>query len=163
AGSTSRGATTRARTRYPCSAAGRGPRGGREDATGCAQEGQDGRRGERGDDQEHPQAERGREGSVTNGTTPTRGLASIRVTGRHRKGRGDLDARAARIQRIGLLHPIVIQPDGTLITGQRRLEAIRKLGWSQVPVRVLADSDDVVQLLLAERDENTCRKDFTPS
>src|SRR5262249_42590870 len=60
---------------------------------------------------------------------------------------------------IGLLHPVVITPDGVLIAGQRRLEAHRRLGRPDVPVRVI----DLDQVLRGEREENVLRKDFTPT
>jgi ParB-like chromosome segregation protein Spo0J len=66
---------------------------------------------------------------------------------------------AANIADIGLLHPIVITPDGTIIAGKRRLEACRLLCWESVPVRVV-DIDAIVRGELAE---NNFRKDFTPS
>lgn len=54
---------------------------------------------------------------------------------------------------------MVITPDGTLIAGERRLAAVRSLGWVDVPVRVV-DLDEIVR---GEFDENTVRKDFNPS
>lgn len=61
--------------------------------------------------------------------------------------------------RHGLLHPVVIKSDGTLIAGHRRLEAARSLGWEDIAVTVI----EVEDLLSAERDENAERKDFTPT
>lgn len=83
----------------------------------------------------------------------------VRVNGRHRIDVGDIDALAKSIGGRGLLHPIVVTSDHRLICGYRRLMAVRQLGWTKVDVRVV-DPDD---LLLAERDENEVRKDFTPS
>jgi N6-adenosine-specific RNA methylase IME4 len=84
---------------------------------------------------------------------------SIRVGERHRKDLGDIEGLARSINEIGLLHPIVVRPDGTLIAGERRLAACRLLGWQEVPVTVI-DLENVVK---GERDENMARKDFTPS
>ena len=50
---------------------------------------------------------------------------------------------------IGLLHPIVIRPDGKLIAGERRLRAAKLLGWTEIPVTVV-DLDDVVRGEFAE-------------
>ncbi len=36
-------------------------------------------------------------------------------------------------------------------------------GWSEVPVLVAANLDDVANALRAERDENTCRLEFAPT
>lgn len=87
----------------------------------------------------------------------------VRVGDRHRKDFGDIDALALSITTIGLLSPIVVDKDNNLVTGHRRLTACRKLGWPNVPVRRVRQITDAVSALIAERDENTCRKDFTPS
>jgi len=88
-----------------------------------------------------------------------RPLDSIRIGERHRKDMGDLDALARSIAEVGLLHPVVVTPDGTLIAGERRLTACRQLGWAEIPVTVV-DLDSVVR---GEFAENSARKDFTLS
>jgi ParB-like chromosome segregation protein Spo0J len=90
-------------------------------------------------------------------------LNHVRVGDRHRKDFGDLDALAASIKAVGLLGPIVVDAENNLVAGHRRLEACRKLGWPTVPVRRVRQIKDAITALSAERDENTCRKDFTPS
>src|SRR6266404_4356626 len=87
----------------------------------------------------------------------TRALAEIHVGSRHRKDLGLLDTLSESLKTIGLLHPIVISPEGNLIAGIRRLEAARLLGWKTIPVHVI----DVGDILQAEHDENQLRKDFT--
>jgi 16S rRNA G966 N2-methylase RsmD len=49
------------------------------------------------------------------------------------------------------------------VAGQRRLEAVKILGWVEVPVSVAETLQEATSLLQAERDENTCRKDLLPS
>jgi N6-adenosine-specific RNA methylase IME4 len=78
---------------------------------------------------------------------------------RYRKDLGDLRPLADSIAEVGLLHPIVVTPDGRLIAGQRRLEACRLLGWDEVPVTVI-DLDEVAR---GEAHENFVRKDLLPS
>lgn len=90
-------------------------------------------------------------------------ISQIVVGNRHRKALGDIDALAASIAEVGLLQPIVIKPDGALVSGVRRLEACKRLGWDDVPVYVVHTINDALAALKAERDENTCRKDFAPS
>jgi N6-adenosine-specific RNA methylase IME4/ParB-like chromosome segregation protein Spo0J len=90
-------------------------------------------------------------------------VTEIIVGNRHRRALGDIDALAASIRDVGLLQPLVLTPDHRLVAGARRLAAVKALGWVKVPVRVAEGLDDAVLLLRAERDENTCRKDFTPS
>jgi hypothetical protein len=90
-------------------------------------------------------------------------LASITIGHRHRRDLGDLDSLAASIDAVGLLQPVVVTPDGRLVAGQRRLEAVRLLGWDTVPVHVVAGLDDAILALTAERDENVCRLPFAIS
>ncbi|WP_051433261.1 ParB N-terminal domain-containing protein [Promicromonospora kroppenstedtii] len=87
---------------------------------------------------------------------------SIIVGARHRKDAGDLDSLAASIDQLGLLQPITVTPDRVLVCGWRRLEAVKRLGWRSVEVWVRSGISDPVTALLAERDENTQRKDYTP-
>jgi hypothetical protein len=90
------------------------------------------------------------------GTMP---ISAIILGKRHRRDLGDIDALAANIAAIGMLHSIVVRPDGTLIAGERRIEAAKALGWSEVPVNIV-DLDAVVR---GEFAENNLRKDFTLS
>jgi ParB family chromosome partitioning protein len=87
---------------------------------------------------------------------------SIVVGARHRKDAGDLDALAASIDQLGLLQPVTVTPDRVLVCGWRRLEAVKRLGWASIKVWVRSGISDPVTALLAERDENTQRKDYTP-
>ena len=67
-------------------------------------------------------------------------ISQIRVGNeRHRKELGDIDGLAASIADVGLLHPIVVKSDGTLIAGERRLAAIKQLGWTEVPVTIVKE------------------------
>jgi hypothetical protein len=87
----------------------------------------------------------------------------IRVEDRHRADLGDLSDLSASIAALGLLQPIVVTTDGRLIAGQRRLEACRSLGWTEVDVHFITDREDAISLVEMERDENICRKDMTPT
>jgi ParB/RepB/Spo0J family partition protein len=86
-------------------------------------------------------------------------IADIKIGKRHRKDMGDIASLAATIGELGLLHPVPVRPDGTLIAGERRLAACKLLGWTQVPVNVVP-IDDIVR---GEFAENAHRKDFLPS
>lgn len=85
---------------------------------------------------------------------------AIAVGERRREDYGDIDGLAASIQKYGLLHPVVVDESGALVAGGRRLQAVKALGWVDVPVRSLGELTD------AERDEieleeNLQRKDLT--
>jgi ParB family chromosome partitioning protein len=86
-----------------------------------------------------------------------RDLASIIVRDRLRTDWGDLSSLMDSITRHGLMNPVTVAPDGTLVAGERRLEACRRLGWARVPWRLYEGPDS----LDAEYDENEQRKAFT--
>jgi ParB family chromosome partitioning protein len=68
---------------------------------------------------------------------PVRAIDEIDVGFRYRKDLGDLRNLTDCIETVGLLHPIVVTPEGRLIAGQRRLEACRLLGWQEIPITVI--------------------------
>ncbi|MDR3359206.1 MAG: ParB N-terminal domain-containing protein [Bifidobacteriaceae bacterium] len=86
---------------------------------------------------------------------------AISVGRRHRKDLGDLDALAASIDAHGLLQPITITPQGVLVCGARRLAALKLLGHRRTTVWVRSGLSDKLGGLIAERDENTARKEYT--
>src|SRR5262249_58958030 len=100
------------------------------------------------------------EGVMTRAPT-TLPLDSIRVGKRIRRDLGDIDALAASIAEVGLLQPIAVTFDGHLIAGERRLRAVRLLGWKTIPYTPIPINLD--QIVRGEFAENACRKDFTLS
>ncbi|WP_105034132.1 ParB N-terminal domain-containing protein [Cryobacterium aureum] len=92
-----------------------------------------------------------------------RSIDSIRIGSRHRNDLGDIDALAASIERQGLLQPITVTPDGTLVCGARRLAALRQLGVRKLNVWVRAGISDQLAQLLAEQDDNALHKTLGPT
>jgi ParB-like chromosome segregation protein Spo0J len=90
-------------------------------------------------------------------------VADIKTGRRVRKEYGDIDSLVASIDSVGLLQPIGIRPDGSLVCGGRRLRAFKKMKRDTIPVYVFRNLKDELDYLLAERDENTCREPLTPS
>src|ERR1039457_2911875 len=86
-------------------------------------------------------------------------IEEIQVGFRYRKDLGDLRSLADSISEVGFLDPVVVTPEGRLIAGQRRLQACRQLGWTEVPVT----SVDLLQAARGEAHENFVRKDLLPS
>ena len=86
-------------------------------------------------------------------------IARIKVGHRHRRDLGDIAALAANIDDIGLLHPVVLRRDRTLIAGARKIAAATKLGWKTIPATVI-DLDDILR---GEFAENAYRKNLTLS
>jgi ParB family transcriptional regulator, chromosome partitioning protein len=91
-----------------------------------------------------------------------RNVDSITIGVRHRRDLGDLVGLMESIKRVGLLQPITVSPDGVLICGRRRLEAVKQLGMRTVRVWVRTGLSDTLTSLLAERDENTLRLPLSP-
>jgi ParB-like chromosome segregation protein Spo0J len=83
-------------------------------------------------------------------------IASIKIGKRHRLELGDIDGLAENIGSAGLLHPIVVHPDGRLMAGARRIVAVKKLGWTKIAHTKV----DIEHLVFGKQAENVERKDF---
>lgn len=89
-------------------------------------------------------------------------IEKVSVGDRIRKDMGDLKELSDDIAKNGLINPPVVTPDFELIAGERRLEAMKKLGYKQVEVRIMKVEDAEHKLNL-EINENENRKDFNKS
>ena len=87
-------------------------------------------------------------------------IDQITVGTRLRKDYGDIAGLAESIADHGLLHPLVVDDDGTLISGERRLRAAKQLGFMEIPVRRWG-SLTKEQRQVIELEENLQRKDLT--
>lgn len=87
-------------------------------------------------------------------------IANISVCSRIRKDLGDISSLAMNIKEIGLLSPIIISNDNKLLAGERRLEACKSLGWTEIDC-IVKSTSDAEQDLSVELAENIHRKDFT--
>jgi hypothetical protein len=90
-------------------------------------------------------------------------IDQVKVGPRFRKDLGPIEDLAESISEVGLIQPIIVDQDGNLIAGRRRLAACKLLGWSDIPVVVAEGLRDAADRVQAERDENTCRKNMTAS
>ena len=63
------------------------------------------------------------------------------------------------ISRRGLIHPLVIRRDGQGVSGETRWNAVRRLGWTSIPIQ-WADTLDERELLAIELEENIKRTDL---
>jgi ParB family chromosome partitioning protein len=69
---------------------------------------------------------------------------------------------ADSINRLGLIHPPVVQRDNLLlISGERRLAACKSLGWDRISVQYYDEVDEWTRHAI-EYEENTKREDFSP-
>ena len=87
-------------------------------------------------------------------------IAKIKLKRRVRKELGDIEGLADSMSRFGQLHPLVLTRRLTLVSGRRRLEAARRLGWTSVEAIIL-EGRDKAQLLELELDENMYRSQLT--
>lgn len=87
-------------------------------------------------------------------------IDSIIISSRIRKSLGNLQSLADNIREIGLLSPIVVNEEYQLLAGERRLEACKLLGWTEVDVSIISTVDAEAEIAI-EISENNMRKDFT--
>jgi len=75
-----------------------------------------------------------------------------------------IDELAESIKRFGLLHSVTVFPkEGKyiLVAGQRRLLAVKELGWQEIPAKVLPAALDPVEAKAISFSENFMRRDLT--
>ena len=80
--------------------------------------------------------------------------------GRRTALENDIEELAFSISEIGLLNPITLTGDYTLVAGLHRLEAVKLLGWTEVECTIT--NLDGLTAELAELDENFVRTNLSP-
>ena len=81
-------------------------------------------------------------------------------TGRRTALENNIEELAFSISEIGLLNPITLTGDYTLVAGLHRLEAVKLLGWTEIECTI-TDLDGLTAEL-AELDENFARTNLSP-
>ncbi len=79
--------------------------------------------------------------------------------GRRETAKQRVEELAASIQELGLLNPITLDRQHTLIAGLHRLEAAKLLGWTEIECTVV--SLEGIRASLAEIDENVVRHNLS--
>ncbi|MCL6592833.1 MAG: ParB N-terminal domain-containing protein, partial [Alicyclobacillus sp.] len=87
-------------------------------------------------------------------------IEQIVVEERIREDLGNLDDLAESLRQYGLIHPIVVDAQNRLVAGGRRLEAAKRLGWTEIEVRYLGELSELERRMI-EIEENVRRKDLT--
>ena len=83
-------------------------------------------------------------------------ISDIRINpGRRSTDQQNVEELVKSIQAVGLMNPITVTQDNTLIAGLHRLEAAKLLGWTEIECTV-SDAEGI-QAELAEIDENIVR------
>lgn len=86
-------------------------------------------------------------------------ISKIKIGERQRKYIGDITTLKKSMKEIGLLNPIIVSSDYTLIAGYRRLLAAKELGWKTITARVISsDKKDIFEDI--EFYENYARKNL---
>lgn len=87
-------------------------------------------------------------------------ISDIKVKKRIRIDNGDLDQLKNSLEKFGQFHPITINDNYELISGFRRLQSAKLLGWQTIEALII---ENLTKLELIEREleENLVRKDFT--
>ena len=73
---------------------------------------------------------------------------------------GDIGELKASIKDVGLLYPLIIDRKNKLLAGRRRIQAVKELGWKEVPVLIIDSEDDLIKMQVTI-DENLKRKNLT--
>ena len=87
-------------------------------------------------------------------------ISEIKINpGRRPANLDGINELARSISEIGLLNPITIDQEHTLVAGLHRLEAVKRLGWTEIECNVC--TLDALQTELAEIDENVVRTELS--
>lgn len=84
-----------------------------------------------------------------------RKLSDIKLKSEYLRTDTDVTTLKKSVENVGLIHPVTINEDDELLAGARRFQAVRELGWDEIPVHVV-DQDTLIQELISI-DENLVR------
>lgn len=87
-----------------------------------------------------------------------RSLSELKVSNPYLRLGTDVSELEASIRTVGLIAPLVITQDNTLLAGGRRYQALLNLGVTEAPV-IIVDKGELEQELISI-DENLVRKDL---
>ena len=84
-----------------------------------------------------------------------RKVSDIKLSSGYLRLETDVTSLKNSIENVGLIHPVTVNQDDELLAGARRFQAVRDLGWDEIPVQVV-ERDVLVQELISI-DENLVR------
>ena len=84
-----------------------------------------------------------------------RKLSDIKLNSEYLRVDTDVSALKKSVESVGLIHPVTVNREGELLAGARRFQAVKELGWDELPVLVV-DHDELAQELISI-DENLVR------
>ena len=88
-------------------------------------------------------------------------IDEIKVKNRIREDLGNLDGLVESIRTNGLIEPIIVDENHTLIAGGRRLVAVKRLGWDKIEACVVQGKLSELKRLDLEMEENQYRLEFS--
>ena len=88
-------------------------------------------------------------------------INEIKINARIRSENTDVLKLKESIQKVGLLNPIIINEEKELLSGFRRLTAIRELGYETIDAIIVKTDADKIKKLDIEYHENIGRCDLT--
>ena len=83
-------------------------------------------------------------------------LSDIKVENQYLRVDTDIESLKRSIETVGLINPLTVNAQNVLLAGGRRYSALRKLGWTEVPVNVIERSELEQELIAI--DENLVRR-----
>lgn len=86
-------------------------------------------------------------------------IDSIKVVSKYLRTDTNVEKLKKSIQTIGLINPVVVNEKYELIAGGRRYSALKELGYKEIPVSIVNQTQ--LQQELISIDENLVRKDLT--
>lgn len=89
-------------------------------------------------------------------------ISDIKIKKRIRIDIGDLDQLKESISKYGQFHPITLNENYELISGFRRLQSAKLLGWETIEATIIGNPSKL-ELIERELEENLVRKNFTDS
>lgn len=88
--------------------------------------------------------------------TTTINIADIKLSSEYLRTETDTETLQRSIEKVGLINPLTINKENELLAGARRYQAVKELGWTEVPVHIV-DRQSLEQELISI-DENLVRK-----
>ncbi len=89
-----------------------------------------------------------------------RQLSDIKLTSEYLRTDTDVSALMKSVESVGLINPVTVNEKDELLAGARRYQAVKELGWEEIPVQVVT-CDELMQELISI-DENLVRSPLNP-
>lgn len=90
-------------------------------------------------------------------------VKDIKSLDNSRIGKTEVSELMKSIKQIGVLQPIILRgSDNSIVMGNRRFEACKKLGWTEVPCVLKGNLSDDAEIYIMNLTENIQRKDISP-